>query len=76
MISSGDVAIAAGDRFQFCGFPDSLIGLPWCLILEGAITPLEASPPAWGVTQCRSTGTPRVHCRTDCKTDGAGSGNC
>ena len=41
MISSGDVAIAAGDRFQFCGFPDSLIGLPWCLILEGAIIPLE-----------------------------------
>lgn len=49
MIFSGDVAIATGDRFYFCGFPKTLVALPWCLNLEGAIAPLEASLPAWGV---------------------------
>ena len=35
MIFAGDVAIAQGDLFRFCGFPDRIVTEPWIVNLEG-----------------------------------------
>lgn len=44
MIFAGDVAIAVGDKFDCCDFPESLFSRPWCINLEGAISDLGSVP--------------------------------
>jgi len=48
MIVVGDVAIAAGDRFEFVGFPKAFLEKPLCINLEGAVVP-RGLEPSWGV---------------------------
>ncbi|MCR4307966.1 MAG: CapA family protein [Candidatus Berkelbacteria bacterium] len=47
MIIAGDVAIAHDDLIKFDGFPERVYQIPWCVNLEGAISPHPA-PRMWG----------------------------
>lgn len=48
MIVVGDVAIAAGDCFEFVDFPETFVKKPLCLNLEGAVV-RRGFEPSWGV---------------------------